>query len=181
MTDTMNMHAALAALKTAENTGRLGRVTVGYWEGGGLPPPHHHTHQVFLYVLNGTETIEFERTRYDERFKPSALQEMWRLAASPDDVRDLVRRINATDAFTTSFPEESDLDVADVRRFVMFLCLDQKEVRAKRFARRMPDHLGPLLAIFDRLKDRAMKEGQRTLYHGAVIVEDPPGGLSGGD
>lgn len=178
---TNSVGVAMAALGEIRKTGKLGAVTILYWVGGGLPPPRHHTHQLVVYTKDGQDTLEFERTRYDKRFQPPDVQEMWRLVPTPAELRELANQVVVMGAFTTVFGEETNAGIADLRLEDLHLYYDRKEVTKKRFYRRFPESLAPLRSVLDRLIERAMKEGVRTLYHGAEVVADPPGGLSGGE
>jgi hypothetical protein len=180
MSDLRNMQAAQAALRAAEQSGKLGNLEIVYFVGGGAPPPHNSMRQLSIYLREGTDTLEFERVRHDPRFSPSELLEKWRGAATPDDVRAVAKSLLATSALTQAFAEEASTTTKDRRRVELVLSLGKETVATKTFHVQAPARLSSLVAVFDQLIEHLKSQGQRTLYHGTEIVSDPPGGLGDG-
>jgi hypothetical protein len=169
--------AAIAALKEVARGDRLGEFAILYGITGGLPPPLSPVRQITLYSRDGRDTAEFERARYDKRFTPADLSEVWRLAAPRGVARALAQQILDASVFEKTFAEETRPNVHDMLIYEILVHRAKGDVE-KRFYKSVPPGLETLRASFEGLMERVRREGERTLYHGADVVADPPGGIA---
>ena len=90
----------LEAITQAETTGKLNGLEIEHYVAGGLPPPHYRSEQFRLFVDHGRDTLWFATPDYTVRVKQGEQypQHVYRLTASPNDVKMIARLVGFDDA-----------------------------------------------------------------------------------
>jgi len=166
-----NAEKVLAKLRQSGQSGRLDGLEIEYWVGGGLPPPRYRSDQLRLLCVDGRDTVEFAKMCFDDHYDPPSLNEKWQVPATGVDVREMVRLLLEGSVFTTHYPEEDDPGIADILSTEVIATFSGDELK-RRYYRKPPESLAPLVRAAEALIDRAKREGERGLYHQGKRVGD---------
>ena len=163
MTDTTS-ELIFKGIETAERTGKLDKLEIEFWKGGGLPPPNYKSDQLRLMTTKGDEVIEFASLKWDSSFDPPNLQEKWVMPLRPSETREVARLLLATHTLTARYAEENNPGIADIFSYEILLTAgDRQEKRT--YYRTLPKELSPIRDIFDRLITLVKSQGKHSLYH----------------
>jgi hypothetical protein len=165
--------APLPDLERMSVRGRLEGLTIEYWVGGGLPPPHHRSDQLLLLDAEGRDTIQLSRPFLDPASKREGLTERFRLAAEPAEVRKVAQLILDTGVFDRRLPEEKDPGRADAVSTEVIVKTGGREFKRRYFSA-SPGSLEPLRAEVERLAQRLAEGGKRELFHQGKPITLPP-------
>lgn len=163
----------LEALRTAETTGELQGLEIEVWTGGGQPPPYYRSDQFRLLSGGGRDTIQFARPLYYPGREPSTLIEKFMMDARPDEVKTVARLIREGYIFTMRYPEEENPGVADAFSTEVIVTVYGKEYQ-RRYFRRVPEAVEPLLDEVRRLTAKVKRGGKRALFDKGKEVPEPP-------
>jgi len=146
--------------------GRLGGVTIEYWVGGGLPPPHYRSDQLRLLTFESSDILEFARPYRDPAATREGIVEKFHLAVQPSDVRRIATLIIDIGVFERQFPEEKDPGRADALTTEVILTINGREFK-RRYYSGSPPPLEPLRLEVERLIRRLVESGKREVSGGA--------------
>ncbi len=163
MTD-LPLQSMLTKLAETERSGRLTGLEIEFWSGGGLPPPYYRSEQLRLTTRGGRDIVEFAKLKWDQSFDPPQLQDKWLYPLQPDQTSTIARLLLGSHAFTQTYPEEQNPNIADILSHEIVLTADGSEVK-RRYFRKEPEALGPLRAAVNGLIDLARTQGRYGLYH----------------
>jgi hypothetical protein len=163
----------LEVLGTVEKRGELQGLELEVWTGGGEPPPHYRSDQFRLLSWNGRDTIQFARPLYYPGREPSALIEKFLMPAKPDEVKALARLIREACVFTKRYAEEENPGIADIYSTEVIVTVNGK-AHQRRYFRRVPEAVKPLLDEVGRLTAKVKFGGKRGLYEKGKEVPEPP-------
>lgn len=154
----------LADLLAAERTGRLDRLEIEFWKGGGLPPPYYRSDQLRLMTVGGQEVVEFAALKWDKSYDPPNLQEKWTLPLQPARTAEVARLLLAANVLTVSYPEEQDPRTADIFSYEILMTAGHTQVKRK-YYRRLPDQMAELQTALAGLIDLLKAQGRHDIYH----------------
>ncbi len=163
----------LDALKSAETTGNLQGLEIEVWTGGGQPPPYYRSDQFRLLSLSGRDVLQFARPLFYPSREPATLVEKFVMEAKPDELRTVARLILEGEIFTRSYAEEENPNVADAFSTEVIVTFYGKEY-LRRYFRRVPKTVEPLLNEVQRLTAKVKMGGKRTLFDKEKEVPEPP-------
>jgi hypothetical protein len=149
-----------SALTRMEATGKLEGVTFEHFVGGGLPPPYYVADQLMLVERDGHDVIEFAAPNYKAQVgkdKPYP-NDVYQLAAQPDDVKAIARALREGHALEFSTPKTT---VADSVRTELVLTVAGKKHTA--IYREFTPALAPLNALVRDLTARVKAQGRYRL------------------
>jgi hypothetical protein len=161
----------IAKLAEAQQSGRLDGVTIEYWVGGGLPPPHYRSDQLRLLPEDGGDVVEFAKMRFDDHYDPPSLNDKWRVPATSAEVRSFARLLQESAALTKHYPEEDNPRIADILSTEVIVSYAGEKIE-RRYFRKLPDALAPLRAAAEALIERAKRQGSWGLYHQGQRLPD---------
>jgi len=155
----MDSTAALAAITRAEASGKLDGLEIEHYVAGGLPPPYYRSEQFRLFVDHGRDTLAFvvhdvtAKVKQGEQFP----RHVYKLPASPSDVKTIARLVRESGAFKGAPPAEGERP-HDSMRTELVAILGGKE--AKRvYAGAEPAELAKLREVIDPLIARLKAHG----------------------
>ncbi len=103
------MDETLAAITRAATTGKLDGMEIEHYIGGGLPPPHYRSEQFRLFVDHGRDTLAFVTHDQTATVKQGEQypRHVYKLPATPSDVKTIASLVRDTGAFGAPAPAES--------------------------------------------------------------------------
>jgi hypothetical protein len=164
----------LARLERSAQTGRLDGLTIEYWVGGGLPPPHYRSDQFRLLTVEGRDTLELARPLWDDAFKPPQLVEKFQRPADAADVRRVAHLI--LDAGVFREPHDEKPTGGDMLSTEVIVTAGGTMLQSV-YRGNVPPALRALETEVERLRLALEREGARSVFHeGTRLVPPPPRG-----
>ncbi len=164
--------ACLDALDRAAVTGELRGLEIEVWHGGGQPPPYYRSDQFRLQTQGGRDIQSFARPLFYPGHDPETLVERFRMDAGPDLVRSMAHLIQEGGVFSHRFPEEENPGGADAFSTEVILSFEGSECQ-RRYFRRVPDAVEPLLDAVRRRIEQLKSGGRRGLFDQGREVAAP--------
>src|SRR5512144_1322885 len=111
---TADINRVIPLLRDVASSGRLQGLAIGYWAGGGPPPPLYRSEQMVLYHFEGHDTVEVSRTLFDKKYQPPSCRETFRARAEPAEIRRIAGALLHPPVLSTTYEEETDPHIADI-------------------------------------------------------------------
>ncbi|MCC6553312.1 MAG: hypothetical protein IT372_09875 [Polyangiaceae bacterium] len=128
-------------LRQAAASGSLASVGFYYWDRGGPPGAGYESDLLVLRLAGAEPVAELERKRFDPAFSPPFRVEEYSERVDAATVRPLAAQLER--AFARTFPEETQVPIADVTKITISAFSGDKEI-SKTFHERLPEDLREL-------------------------------------